>query len=266
VVGTALGVTYGNWQSPVAGVICGFTTMVLLVRFSARRLQTLEAEGLRERVMEIAGRAGVRVNGVRVFRNPASNDPNAFAHQRRRQILVTAGLLENLTRREVDAIMAHEVAHIRGTPSTLIPKLYWVYAPVYIPCWFVFGGSTLQFHWLEPFLWLPALAGVLVMASASRNRERRADLLSAQINGDPHGLIAGIARAQKLRKEPVAWGPVQGALATHPPLGERALFLARHFGFSEQLALAIVDDPDVIRGASPAEGDRYALRAKAPEK
>jgi hypothetical protein len=134
---------------------------------------------------------------------------------------------------------------------------------VYLAYWiWLRNGGAVPFQWTEPLLWLPALAGLLLVAWASREREYRADLRAVRITQDPHGLIAALARLAMLRREPPAWGRLLGAVLSHPPLRDRVLHIAAQCRTPELRALEIMENPDVIQGAAapPVMSAGYRMR------
>src|SRR5262249_17001299 len=81
--------------------------------------EALTSGELRDRLFALAAAAKVRLRQVYVLPMRRARIANAFA-VRRDVVLVTDHLLENLSRREVDAVLAHEISHLRhGHPQKL---------------------------------------------------------------------------------------------------------------------------------------------------
>jgi Zn-dependent protease with chaperone function len=254
-------------RAPVVGAVMGLAIGVivsaLVRRGGLKGLTLLEADELQARARQIAQQAGVKLNGLVVFRHRHVRQANAFAHRRSRQILVSDRLLESLTKREVDAVIAHELGHLRGWSGSFPPKLYWAYLPTYFAFWLVLS-PTGMFAGLEPYIAIAAVGALLFSAQLSQGRELVADARSAQMNGDPHGMIAGLARLVKLAGHPTSWGKLTGLILSHPSLDRRALALAARFGFPASWALAIVADPDALERGTAAVVSHYAITGSSP--
>ena len=104
--------------------------------------------------------------------------PNAFATGRspdHAALVVTRGLLERLTRVELEGVLAHELSHIRRGDILV---------------------TTLAVTLLGLLLPLPPLASQLMRLTVSRQRESEADLSGVRLTRYPPGLIAAL---EKLR-------------------------------------------------------------------
>ena len=202
---------------------------------------------------------------VYLINDPA---PNAFAAGRDPEhayVAATSGLVEKLTARELDGVMAHEIAHIRNRDvrlMSLAAVLVGVIALVsdLLMRVTIFGGGrnrennnplTLVIG-IAAMILAPIGAALLQMA-LSRRREYLADASAAEITGDGEGLALALA---KLRDDTTALHAVTRATAhlyiesplrdhkglrsslggmfdTHPPLEERIRRLAEAGGFPE---------------------------------
>ncbi|MFC7515336.1 protease HtpX [Herbaspirillum sp. GCM10030257] len=193
-----------------------------------------------------AQRAGIAMPEVAVY----EGEPNAFATGATKNsslVAVSTGLLESMTREEVEAVLAHEVAHIangdmvtltliQGVVNTFVTFLARVvgyavdqvlrrndeqsngpgigYTVTVIICDIVFG----------------ILASIIVMYF-SRQREFRADRGAAQLLGTSRPMIAALQRlgglsAGDLPKNMAASGIAGGAglmalFSSHPPIEDR---------------------------------------------
>ena len=146
------------------------------------------------------------------------NDPNAFAtgtDEQHSHVAVTEGLLATLNRDELQAVVAHEMAHIRNHDvklMTLLAALVGVLALIADGTWRVlwFGGgrsgrggggggkkgggtplvAILLVLWLISVMLAPVVSRLLALG-VSRKREFLADATAAQFTRNPDG-IAGI--------------------------------------------------------------------------
>ncbi|MEQ1697472.1 MAG: protease HtpX [Hyphomicrobiaceae bacterium] len=194
-------------------------------------------------VAKLAERAGIATPEVAVFEGA----PNAFAtgaFKNSALVAVSTGLLETMNHEEIEAVLAHEVAHIangdmvtmtliQGVVNTFVVFLSRIvgyavdkqinrdgngqgigYFVTSIVCQIVFG-----------------LLASLIVAWFSRHREFRADAGAAQYMGQPNSMISALAnlgRVQpgELPKSIQASGisdtpSVMALFSTHPPIEAR---------------------------------------------
>ena len=204
--------------------------------------------------------AGIPKPGVYVIPESALN---AFATGRNPEhasVAVTQGLLESLNRVELEGVLAHEIAHVKGRDiliGTLVAALVGsvVLLAEFLLRWFWWGGRRSEngggrvFAILVVFgivvaLITPILAQ-LIKASVSRRREYLADAQGAFLTRYPPGLAAALkkiaadvtpmratnnATAHLWLKQPsrtpgegVHW--FERLFSTHPPIQERIRIL-----------------------------------------
>jgi Zn-dependent protease with chaperone function len=116
VVGALPSMGEGRWFT-VAGWLSAAPVFLLLRRAWNRsraraRVQLLTAGELKERVSSLAARAGYPQIKFYVTSSARSQVANAFALPGKR-IFLTAPLVRSLSKREVDAVVAHELSHVR---------------------------------------------------------------------------------------------------------------------------------------------------------
>ena len=168
--------------------------------------------------------------------------PNAFATGRSYKhsaVAVTKGLLNKLDDDEIEAVLAHEVSHIKHhdtlvstMAATLAGALTWM---AYM---FYFGSEERRsiLSYVLLFILAP-LAATLIRLAISRNREYLADLGGAKI-ADPNKLASALEKISSSVKEkpltsgnsatshlfivnPFAAQDMIKIFSTHPPLEER---------------------------------------------
>src|SRR5258708_3755830 len=105
--------------NPRAGVVLAgavFVSRIGLLWLQLRAMgiapHAVTAGPLRDRIFGLAGQAGVRLQQLYVVPMARGRMANAFA-VRGNLVVLTDYLLEPLTRREVDAVMAHEITHLK---------------------------------------------------------------------------------------------------------------------------------------------------------
>lgn len=171
-----------------------------------------------------------------------THQPNAFVAGRdshHAAIAVTEGLIKTLTRSEVSAVVAHELAHVKrgdalamGVSSAITSLVTVLLTPLALP----FG----QRRSMERFV-----SGVIARIGQSHHREYAADRAAGKICGSPVNLANALLKlerhtvsllnplaernpstAQLFVVDPLQ-GPRRTASATHPPTEQRVARLHR---------------------------------------
>lgn len=257
VIGVAL--DSQSWSSVFLGFGVGLPFGVALLLLARRRkgggVKVLESGRLRDRVTEFAQSTGVRIKRVSILWNWHRSEANAAAWLPGRQILITDSLLTLLTKRETDAVLAHEVGHFRDRPWPLPPKLCCTFAVVYMACHLFLSGDSV---WAERMLAFVAFGLLLFSARVMRNREFRADQWSAHLTQDPMAMVSSLGQIARVRPLPLDWGTIGGSILSHPSCRARALALARYCRVPEAQALAILENPEDSAN-TPNTSERYDL-------
>ena len=180
-----------------------------------------------------------------------SDSPNAFATGRNPQhatVAATTGIRRILSREELGAVMAHEMAHV-GNRDTLIMAVVATVAGAISMLAFmaqmsaIFGGMGGgrdrggSIVGLLVIAIVMPLAAALVRAAISRTREFQADATGAHTSGNPYALASALEKLEqgsRIRPMKVAEGashlfivnPLKAHSAaslfsTHPPMAER---------------------------------------------
>jgi Zn-dependent protease with chaperone function len=221
-----------NWRAAVFLALLGFAALFFGVRqvaaASGRTSESLSTGELRDRVFQLAAKAGVTLKSLYVISSAKSRTANAFA-ARGNIVMVTDYLLTRLTRREVDAIVAHELTHLKRQHIALRAVMF--AAVFYIS----FGIALGWFHMRQ----IPLLVAValLIFFLIARINERSADAGAVKITEDPEAMITGLVKATRLNKFPLRWSKLSEWLMTHPSTMRRAEAIARNAGIApERLA------------------------------
>ncbi len=212
---------------------------LMLRMFRARPLARRDLPEVFDAVAILAQRAGLEPPPRLYY--VASPTLNAFSVGQGAQaaVAVTSGLLQAMTLRELIAILAHEISHIRHndiwvmgladvitrmTRSMSFLGLFFLI--VNLP--FALAGVA-QVPWLLVILLLfaPTLGSLLQLA-LSRTREFEADLGAARLTGDPIGLARALERLERRQGrfwEDIFLGsrriPDPSLLRSHPRTEER---------------------------------------------
>jgi heat shock protein HtpX len=195
-------------------------------------------------VKKFADKAGIGMPEVGIF----EGDPNAFAtgaFKNSSLVAVSTGLLQNMTREEVEAVIGHEVAHvangdmvtmtlIQGVMNTFVVFLSRVIGYA-VDSFLRRGDDRSSGPGIGYFVTTVVLdivlgfAAAIVVAWFSRQREFRADAGAAQLMGRKQPMMNALARLGglvpgELPKSVEAMG-ITGKLgslfATHPPIEQR---------------------------------------------
>ncbi|HEV2612763.1 MAG TPA: protease HtpX [Noviherbaspirillum sp.] len=198
-------------------------------------------------VKKLADRAGIGMPEVALY----EGEPNAFAtgaFKNSALVAVSTGLLQNMTKDEVEAVLGHEVAHIangdmvtltliQGVVNTFVVFLARVVGYFVDKTIFRNGDDRGPgIGYMITVFVCEILFGILasiIVAWFSRYREFRADAGSAKLLGSPQPMVKALARLGGLEsQEPLPSnfrslginGGRSGFLAlfaTHPPIEER---------------------------------------------
>ncbi len=197
-----------------------------------------------ETVRACADKAGIGMPEVGVF----EGEPNAFAtgaFKNNALVAVSTGLLQGMTREEVEAVIGHEVAHIANGDMVTMTLIQGVMNTFVVFLSRVIGYAVDSFlrrgdsensgpgvGYIVTTIVLDIVLGFLaaiIVAWFSRQREFRADRGSAQLLGRKQPMINALARLGgmvpgQLPQGLQAMGITSGVgklFSTHPPIEER---------------------------------------------
>ncbi len=189
-------------------------------------------------VERIAGKAGIPKPAVYIVDMPV---PNAFATGRDTKhavVAVTKGLVEKLDDKEIEAVLAHEIGHVKNRDTLVATMAATIAGAIsWLAYAFYFGDernrNALSFVML--FVLAP-LAATIIQLAISRSREFGADKTGAMLT-NPRDLASALrkisaeAAARPLRGNdstshlfivnPFSGGTLMKLFSTHPPLEER---------------------------------------------
>jgi heat shock protein HtpX len=195
-------------------------------------------------VRNFADKAGIGMPEVGIF----EGDPNAFAtgaFKNSSLVAVSTGLLQNMTREEVEAVIGHEVAHVANGDMVTMTLIQGVMNTFVVFLSRVIGYAVDSFlqrnnerssgpgigYFVTTIVLdiVLGFAAAIVVAWFSRQREYRADSGAAQLMGRKQPMMNALARLGgltpgELPKSVEAMG-ITGKLgslfATHPPIEQR---------------------------------------------
>ena len=197
-----------------------------------------------------ARRAGIAMPEVAVY----EGEPNAFATGASKNaslVAVSTGLLASMTQEEVEAVLAHEVAHIANGDMVTLTLIQGV-----VNTFVIFLARVVAYAvdsllrkdeensgpgiaYTVTAIVCDILFGILasiIVAWFSRQREYRADRGAARIMGTPRPMIDALARLggvnpgalpKNMAASGIAGGGVMSLFSSHPSCEERIAALQR---------------------------------------
>ncbi|MEY2619554.1 MAG: hypothetical protein RL522_2556 [Pseudomonadota bacterium] len=197
-----------------------------------------------ETVRRFADKAGIGMPEVGIF----EGEPNAFAtgaFKNNALVAVSTGLLQGMTREEVEAVIGHEVAHIANGDMVTMALIQGVMNTFVVFLSRVIGYAVDSFlrrndsentgpgigYWVTTIV-LDIVLGFLaaiIVAWFSRQREFRADRGATDLMGRKQPMVNALARLGGMVPGPLpqslqAMGITSGVgklFSTHPPIEER---------------------------------------------
>jgi heat shock protein HtpX len=197
-----------------------------------------------ETVKQLSAKAGLQMPEVAIY----NGDANAFAtgsSKNRSLVAVSTGLLNGMSRKEVEAVLAHEVAHIQNGDMVTLTLIQGVVNTFVIFLSRALGYVVDSFlrrdedsdspgigYWIASMVFeivFGILASIIVMYF-SRKREYRADSGAAALMGDRRPMIdalrvLGNLHTGELPKQMAASGiagrGMMALFSSHPPIESR---------------------------------------------
>jgi len=205
----------------------------------AQPVTEAQAPELYRIVRRIADSAGIPLPRIHVTPSP---QPNAFATGRNPQhaaIAVTQGLLQILDERELEAVLAHELAHVLNRDILIASVAATIGAAItYLAHFALFFGGGDDDDGGNPLIalitvLLAPIAAMIIQMAVSRSREFGADATGAELIHDPIALANALAKIEVYArgKPPATTNPATSHLFISNPFksGARVGGIARLF-------------------------------------
>ena len=179
------------------------------------------------------------------------HSPNAFATGRNPShaaVAATQGILQALDERDLEGVIAHELAHVKHRDILISSVAATVAAAIMMLANFarfamIFGGGRSDerdgpgpLGMLATVILAP-IAAMFIQAAISRSREFAADAGAASIVGSPYGLVDALKKIDRSSKQipmnanpatahmfiikPFSAGGLMAMFSTHPPTEAR---------------------------------------------
>ena len=222
-----------------------FSDTMVLKLYRAQEVDATTAPQLYDTVRDLAERAKLPTPKVYLIDEA---QPNAFATGRNPEhaaVAATTGILQLLTARELRAVLAHELSHVRHRDiltSTITASIAGAISTLANFGMFFGGRDSDNRNPLVALivLILAPIAAVLIQLAISRGREYEADRGGAELSGDPRALADALAKIDRYAKglpletaeahpatahmmiiNPLSGEGIAGLFRTHPPTEER---------------------------------------------
>lgn len=236
------------------------STQVVMSMNHAREVTAAEAPELYHIVEDMALVAKIPMPRVFIIEDEALNAFATGSSPENAAVAATSGLLKVMNREELEAVMGHEVSHIRNYDIRLATIAVALSSAITMLAsmsqrmmWY--GGRTrrrddrdgdsgqgLMLILSLIAIVLAPLAATLVQLAISRQREFLADASSVELTRNPQGMINALSKLEQSKPmsqpvddasaalyitNPLKNGGLQKLFYTHPPIAERIERLRR---------------------------------------
>jgi len=221
-----IGVTLAHRRSPVRLA-------------NAVQLDRGQAGELYRTVDTISQNAGLE-HAPTLYLLPASiMNAASLGNRERPMIAVTPPVLQQLTQRELEGVLAHEISHIRNNDlvyyrfveavrivTVTLSRIGWFMIILYFPV-LMFGSASIPLSLLAILIAAP-VGSVLLQLALSRSREFNADLTAVELTNDPEALASALEKIDNVGRSlvnqlfPVPQRHESSIFRTHPATEERA--------------------------------------------
>ncbi len=239
---------------------------------------------------------GITTPTLRVIETPALNAYATGLHEGQYSITVTRGLIEALSKDELECVLAHELSHIRNRDVRLL-----VIAVIFVGIFSFIGemafrglrfgalggggsgrggrssggAAVLAIVVAMVIIALSYALAIVIRFSLSRRREYLADAGAVELTKNPDGMIRALRKIEGHAVIESAPGEVRemfienphsefaSLFATHPSIDKRVVALVEFAGGQDFAAMTA---PDATPGGAPAPGQSasFGRRRKGP--
>ena len=258
-IGVLFAYAYNDWQLAVLILVVAalyaafqyyFASKIAVAMTGAKKIEKKDNRRLYNIVENLSLTAGLPTPEIYVIDDPA---PNAFASGRDPKhslVAATTGLLDIMNDKELTAVMAHELSHIKNYDIRVSTIVFGLVALIGFISdlgfrMLYYGGhrdrddndrSPVGMIIILVFSILAPLLASLAQMAVSRQREYLADASSVNLTRYPEGMISALkkldshARPMKSQNaamealyisNPLRKGTLTNLFSTHPPIEKR---------------------------------------------
>ena len=186
-----------------------FSDSIVLKMYGGKEVTREEEPELHEIVARLSVNAGIPMPRIAIV---PMLEPNAFATGRspaKGLVACTRGILQMLNKRELEGVLAHEIAHIKHRDTLLTTVAATMAGIIGMMCsmakWgMIFGGGGDRDRDSNPLTMILVLVGAIVLPlvtmliqmGISRSREYMADADGARFSHDPGALADALLKMQ----------------------------------------------------------------------
>jgi heat shock protein HtpX len=225
-----------------------FSDKMILMSMGAKIVSESEEPELHQIVSRLCAIAGLPMPRIAIVN---TSMPNAFAtgrNQKNAVVAVTTGIMQQLNRSELEAVLAHELTHVKNRDMMVITIATFLSSIAQIMVRFLpffggggnrnrdSGGSFVLMFVVSLVVWIVSF---ILIRALSRYREFAADRGSAIITGQPSNLASALMKisgakvpTQDLRKvegpvsalfivPAISGSSIMNLFSTHPTLEAR---------------------------------------------
>jgi heat shock protein HtpX len=229
---------------------------------------------------------------LKVVETDVLNAYSSGMNQKQYSVTVTRGLLDNLDDKEVEAVLGHELTHIRNGDvkmmviAVVIAGVISFFAELFFRVMFRGGfrmrssgdrkgGAGLAILIAVALVALAWLLSIVIRFALSRKREYLADAGSVELTKNPDAMISALRKIEGRGELPGSTSAVMemcvdnpregfaDLFSTHPSVGARVAALVKFAGGHEPGRLALPSDT-ADRPGDPGQSDPSAPSGQTP--
>jgi heat shock protein HtpX len=247
-----LGAYFFGMEGAIIGLLIAFAFQgfaffkghTMALRFArAQPIGPGELGWYQDAARQLSERAGIPTPKLYLSPDP---QPNAFAAGRNPQVAVVCvnqGLLQNMSQREVIAVLAHEIAHVRNRDTLIMTVAAAMASFVTMLAYVAYLVPRGEGSGRNPIVdllmfFLAPVSATMIQLAISRTREFAADRMAAELMGDAEPMIDALRRLEQGAKaiptrtaqpatahmyivQPLRGGMLASLFSTHPKIEDR---------------------------------------------
>lgn len=216
----------GRWVGTlwlVGGGIAAVVGPIQLRSAQGIKLRRVKSGTLYNRAFRLARKVGIDLDRVYVVPPGRGHLTNAFGLWR--GIALTDNFGEYLSGPQLDFVIGHELAHVKGGHTR---KQFSAILMVFVVLVLLSAGLSLLAHVFRPiFVLLLLLVPLLTIYSISRHFEYSCDRDAIEFTNDPEAGLHALVNLYRMTGSPIRCGRIVELFMTHPSLTNRLEAITR---------------------------------------